>query len=122
MGKGMGKGGVRERKGGRERGADSFSLPDVGCEPFLRRFGEDAQGRISSPKSLPSDTKLLLTKNYSERIIFEKLRISRAISGKRLSFPEISRVQIALKITKNSSRGIIFVIILCQRVDGRIAR
>ena len=65
---------------------------------------------------LPSDTKLLLTKNYSEIIIFEKLRISRVISGKSLSFPEILRVQIPSKITKNNSRGIIFAIISCQRV------
>ena len=39
--------------------------------------------------SPPSDTKLLLTKIYSEINIFEKLRISRVISGKSLSFPEI---------------------------------
>ena len=38
-------------------------------------------------KGLPSDTKLLLTKNYFEIIIFENLRISRVISGKSLSFP-----------------------------------
>ena len=66
---------------------------------------------------LPSDTKLLLTKNYSEIIIFEKLRISRVISGKSLSFPEISRVHFPSRITKNNSRGIIFVIISCQRVS-----
>ena len=33
-----------------------------------------------------------------------------------LSFPEIFGVQISSKITKNNSRGIIFVIISCQRV------
>ena len=38
------------------------------------------------------------------------------ISGKSLSFPEISRAQIPPKITKNNSQGIIFVIISCQRV------
>ena len=65
---------------------------------------------------LPSDTKILLTKNYFEISIFEKLRISHVISGKSLSFPEILRVQIPSKITKNNSRGIIFVIISCQRV------
>ena len=65
---------------------------------------------------LPSDTKLLLTKNYFEIIIFEKLRISRVISGKSLSFLEILRAQIPSKITKNNSQRIIFVIILCQRV------
>ena len=54
---------------------------------------------------LPSDTKLLLTNNYFEMIIFEKLRISRVISGKSLSFLEILRVQIPSKITKNNSQG-----------------
>ena len=67
-------------------------------------------------RKLPSDTKLLLTKNYFEIIIFEKLRISRVISGKSLSFLEILRVQIPSKITKNNSQGIIFAIISCQRV------
>ena len=65
---------------------------------------------------LPSDTKLLLTKNYSEIIIFEKLRISYVISGKSHSFPEILRAHSSSKITKNNSQGIIFVIISCQRV------
>ena len=65
---------------------------------------------------IPSDTKLLLTKNYSEIIIFEKLRISRVISRKSLLFLEISRAQNPSKITKNNSQGIIFVIISCQRV------
>ena len=36
---------------------------------------------------IPSDTKLLLTKDYSEIFIFEKLRISRVISGKKSFFP-----------------------------------
>ena len=36
-------------------------------------------------------TRVLLTKNYSEIIIFEKLRISRVISRKGLSFLEISQ-------------------------------
>ena len=35
------------------------------------------------------------------------------------SFPEILRVQIPSKITKNNSQGIICVIISCQRVRGR---
>ena len=71
-------------------------------------------GLFLSP--IPSDTKLLLTKNYFEIIIFEKLRISRVISGKSLSFLEILRVQNPSKITKNNSQGIIFAIISCQRV------
>ena len=70
----------------------------------------------SAIADVPSDTELLLTKNYFEKINFEKLRISRVISGKSHSFPEILRVQIPSKITKNNSRGIIFVIISCQRV------
>ena len=64
---------------------------------------------------LPSDTKCLLTKNYSKIIIFEKLRISRVKSP---SLPKILRVQNRLKITKKNSQGIIFVIISCQRVNG----
>ena len=43
----------------------------------------------SGESSEKSSTKLLLAKNYSEIIIFEKLRFSRVISGKSLSFPEI---------------------------------
>ena len=66
--------------------------------------------------SVPSDTKLLLTKNYSEIIIFEKLRISYVIPWKSPSFPEILKVRTPWKITKNNSQGIIFVIISCQRV------
>ena len=65
---------------------------------------------------LPSDTKLLLTKNYFQIIIFQKLRISRVIPRKGRYFPEILRVQTPSKITKNNSQGIIFVIISCQRV------
>ena len=59
---------------------------------------------------VPSDTKLLLTKNYSEIIIFEKLRISYVIPWKSASFPEILKVRTPSKITKNNSQGIIFVI------------
>ena len=91
--------------------------------PGSRRFGRaipPAQVVLSAPgESVPSDTKLLLTKNYFEIILFDKSRISRVISGKSLSFPEISRGQIPSKITKNNSQGIIFVIISCQRVDER---
>ena len=66
-----------------------------------------------------------LTQNHCLRKVimkyyFEKLRISRVISGKEsLSFPEILRVQFPSKITKNNSRGIVFVIISCQRVDWK---
>ena len=75
-------------------------------------------GRASHPRNIPSDTKLLLTKNYSKIIIFEKLRISRVIPRKSPSFPKILRVQTRLKITKNNSQGIIFVIISCQKNKG----
>ena len=54
-----------------------------------------------------------LTKNYSKIIIFEKLRISRVIPRESPSFPKILTVQSRLKITKNNSQGIIFVIISC---------
>ena len=63
------------------------------------------------------DTKLLLTKNYSEINVLEKLRISRVIPLKCLYFLDISKAQNPSKITKNNSQGIIFVIISCQRVD-----
>ena len=66
---------------------------------------------------VPSDTKLLLIKNYSKIIIFEKLRISRVIPRKSPSFPKILTVQNRLKITKNDSQGIIFVIISCRGVQ-----
>ena len=39
----------------------------------------DCQGRAGIVSIVPSDTKLLLTKNYTEIIIFGKLRISRVI-------------------------------------------
>ena len=74
------------------------------------------QGFLSDPIPIPPDTKLLLTKNYSEIIISEKLHISRVISGESPSFPEISRVHISSKIMKNNSWGIMFVIISCQGV------
>ena len=77
--------------------------------PWTRKLGH--QGKV------PSDTKLLLTKTYFEIIIFLKLRISRVIPRKSRSFPEILRVQILSKITKNNSQRIIFVIISCQRVS-----
>ena len=63
----------------------------------------------------PSDTKLLLTKNYSKINVFEKLRISCVIPWKSLSFPEILRRQNPSKTTKINSQGTIFVIISCQR-------
>ena len=80
--------------------------------PF-RLQGCESDWNSATPKrgSLPSDTKLLLTNNYSEIISFEKLRISRVISRKSLSFPEILRAQIPSNITKNNSQGIIFAII-----------
>ena len=65
---------------------------------------------------IPSDTKLLLTKNYSKIIIFEKLRISYVIPWKSPSFRRILRVLNRHKITKNNSQRVIFVTISCQRV------
>ena len=82
-----------------------FPIFAVNCSRFPL-----SSGRI------PSDTKLVLTKIYSEIIIFENLRISYVIPRKSPSFQEISRVQNPSRITKNNSQGIIFVIISCQRV------
>ena len=45
-----------------------------------------------------------------------RCRISRVISGKNLSFPEMLRLRIPSKITKANFRGLIFVVISRQRV------
>ena len=96
-------------------------------EELLKKKGVWSEAKEDSDRAnasreflncLPSDTKLLLTKKYSEIIIFGKLRISRVIPWKCLPFLDISRGQNASKITKNNSQGIIFVIILCQRAQG----
>ena len=50
----------------------------------------------------------------------EKSRISRAIPWKCLSFRGMSKAQNPSKIAKNNSQGIIFVTILCQRVQVTI--
>ena len=47
--------------------------------------------------NLPSDTKLLLTKSYSEINMFIKYEIHVKFREKSRSFPEISRVQIPSK-------------------------
>ena len=73
----------------------------------------------ASEKCLPSETKLLLTKNYSEIIVFksfQKLRISRTIPRESVCFLEIVRVQSPSRITENNSQGIVFAIISCQMV------
>ena len=98
------------------RDAKSLAIRVERCEPVSKwRIMWKLVVTVNPP--LPSDTKLLLTKNYSKIIIFEKLRISRVISRKSLSFLEILRVQIPSKITKKNSQGIIFAIISCQRVN-----
>ena len=74
------KGSCSEAAGGPWQSPDAESCLGVGVFSLL--------------PTLPSDTKLLLTKNHSEIVIFEKLRISRVISGKRLSYPEIFGGQI----------------------------
>ena len=53
--------------------------------------------KVDKLANLPSDTKFLLTKKYSEIIIFEELQISRVISGKSLSLPDIFEGAISLK-------------------------
>ena len=97
-----------------------ISLKAIDSSKKILKITGPALSRINSviisARTVPSDTKLLLPKNYFEIIFFEKLRISRVISGKSLSFLEIFRVQIPSKITKNNSQGIIFAIISCQRV------
>ena len=81
-----------------------------------------ARGRFQNPRPTP----VPLTQNYYlrkmilEKIFFEKLRISRVISGKTLSFPEILRVQFPSKIPRNNSQGVIFAIISCHRVRTKL--
>ena len=55
-----------------------------------------------------SDTKLLLTKNYSEITIFRKITNLTRNSLKMSLFLDISRARNPSKITKNNSQGIIF--------------
>ena len=67
---------------------------------------------------LPSDTKLLLTKNYFEIIIFGKITNLTRNSSKMSFFPGHFESSKALKnYKKKNSQGIIFVIISCQRVN-----
>ena len=81
--------------------------------PGRSAHAESTQGVLQMLKShseYPSDTKLLLTKNYFEIIIFEKLRISRVISGKKSFFPGDLEGADSLKNSeKKNSQGIIFV-------------
>ena len=66
---------------------------------------------------IPSDTELLLTKNYSEVIIFGKITNLTRNSLKMSLFPGHFESTKSLEIiTRNNSQGIIFVIISCQRV------
>ena len=67
-------------------------------------------------QKLPSDPKLLLTKNYSKIIIFEKLRNFTRNFQKKSFFPGDFESANSLKIKKNNSQGIIFAIVSCQRV------
>ena len=79
---------VYSRKPGHRPGVPGNALPS-------RAFSE----------SLPSTTKALLTKNYSE------------IIRESLSFPaEFEGAKFLRKPPKNNSQGIIFVIISCRRV------
>ena len=81
-----------------------------------------AAGTRQYRTSLGRGTKYPLTQNYYLRkiilkyLFLQKLRISRVIPWKSLSFLEIWRAQNPSKITKNNSQGIIFAIISCQRV------
>ena len=65
---------------------------------------------------IPSDSKLLLTKNYSETIIFENYEFHAQFHEKVVLSWKFG-AQNPSKIPKNNSQGIIFVIISCQRVQ-----
>ena len=63
-----------------------------------------------------TDTKLLLTKKYSEKTIVGKITNLTRNSLKMSFFPGHSESINTSKITTNNSQGIILVIISCQRV------
>ena len=65
---------------------------------------------------LPSGTNLLLTKNFSEIILFVKITNFTRNSLKKSFFPGNLESATSLKNYKKNSRGVIFVIISCQRV------
>ena len=85
----------------------SKSLKKTLWKPFLSETLSEADFPLRGSWSC------WLTKNYSDAFIFEKLRVSRVIPWKSLSFQEILRVQ---QSSKNYSQGIIFVIISFQRL------
>ena len=60
------------------------------------------------PRKIPSDTKVLLTKYYSDIMIFPKRWISRVILWKRPRSPEILRGQNPSNIAKHNPQGEIF--------------
>ena len=91
----------------------TFPLEGKSCPPTMFRV-------ISWKMTIPSDTKLVLTQNCSEIIDFGKLANLTRNSLKCLYFLDMSRAQHRSKITKNSSQGITFVIISCQRVGNKI--
>ena len=70
--------GSRQFKGffGLEAWPCASALGALGAQAPLNQFGLD---KLHLYSHLPSDTKLLLTKNDSEIIIFQELRISRVI-------------------------------------------
>ena len=86
----------------------------------VRKFSLPKEMGVTEERTnlaVPPDTELLLTKNCSEIVIFQNVSNFTRNSRKSRSFPEILSVQSTLKIMKNNSQGIIFVIISCERVD-----
>ena len=84
----------------------------------VRWFGPTQTGLYKFGCVYPPTQNYYLRKIILKELFSEKLRISRVIPWKRLSFLDILRGQNASKITKNNSQGIIFVIISCQ-IEGR---
>ena len=84
----------RERERERQTGANT-------PQRAFQKYENKPYAKIFSGNSFAKLRKETLRKIRSRRIIYRKLRIGRII-------PE--------KITSNTSQGIIFVIILCQRV------
>ena len=73
-----------------------------------------------SVSELPSDTKLLLKEKFVAMIIFPKVRISRVIPGRSLSFLEILRRELPQKLREknNSQETISCQSIACFLGDG----
>ena len=91
--------------------------PFLWCTPILVHESWVRTAREGPRSAEASDTRVLLTKNYSEIILFVKITNFTRNSLKKSLFPQedFESAQ-RLKTTKNDYQGIIFVVISCQKV------